>query len=103
MFKLHAGLLIIVALFAMATVGTLILVVIADVSYLVLPNERPGRAPEELRRRNVVRRPALIPILIRLDTPACPPDYPGLTYLLRFPNEAYDRHVSMLSRYDAEK
>jgi hypothetical protein len=45
MSKVYAGSLIIVALFAMATFGTLILVVIADISYLALPNESPGMSP----------------------------------------------------------
>jgi hypothetical protein len=45
MSKVYAGLLVVVALFAMAMLGTLILVAITDVSYLASPTQRPGMRP----------------------------------------------------------
>jgi hypothetical protein len=45
MSKVYAGLLVLVALLAMAMLGTLILVAITDVSYLAPPTERPGMRP----------------------------------------------------------
>jgi len=45
MSKVYAGLLVAAVLFAMATLGTLILVAITDVSYLASPTERPGMNP----------------------------------------------------------
>jgi hypothetical protein len=45
MSKVYAGLLVVVALFALAALGMLILVAITDVNYLALPPERPGMSP----------------------------------------------------------
>jgi|HubBroStandDraft_4_1064222.scaffolds.fasta_scaffold4598003_1 hypothetical protein len=45
MSKVYTGLLVVVTLFAMAALGTLILVAIADVSHLAFPTESPGMSP----------------------------------------------------------
>jgi hypothetical protein len=45
MSKVYAGFLVVVALFAMAALGTLILVAIADVGQLAFPTESPGMSP----------------------------------------------------------
>jgi hypothetical protein len=45
MSKVYAGLPVVVALIAMAALGTLILVTITDVSYLEFQAERPGMSP----------------------------------------------------------
>jgi hypothetical protein len=45
MSKVYAGLLVVAALFAMAALGTLILVTITDVSHLAFPTESPGMSP----------------------------------------------------------
>jgi hypothetical protein len=45
MSRVYAGLLVLVALFAMATLGTAILVAFTDVSYLASPTESPGMSP----------------------------------------------------------
>ncbi len=43
--KLYAGFLFVASLFAMAGLGLLILVVLADVSHLVAPTNTPGMNP----------------------------------------------------------
>jgi hypothetical protein len=45
MSKVSAGLLVVVALIAMAALGTLILVAIANVGHLAFPREIPGMSP----------------------------------------------------------
>ncbi len=45
MSKLYAALLVIASQFAMAALGMLILVVLADVSHLVAPTHTPGMNP----------------------------------------------------------
>jgi hypothetical protein len=45
MSKVYAGLLVVVALFAMAALGTLFLVAFTDVSYLAFPTESFGMSP----------------------------------------------------------
>jgi hypothetical protein len=45
MSKVFAGLLVLVALFAMAALGMLILVAFTDVSYLAFPTVSPGMGP----------------------------------------------------------
>jgi hypothetical protein len=45
MSKVYAGLLVVVALFAMAALGMLILIAIMDINYLAFPTERPGMSP----------------------------------------------------------
>jgi hypothetical protein len=45
MSKIYTGLFVVVALCAMAALGMLILVAIADVSHLAFPTESPGMSP----------------------------------------------------------
>jgi hypothetical protein len=45
MSKVYAGLLVVVALIAMAAIGTLALVVVTDVGYLVDQALKPGMSP----------------------------------------------------------
>jgi len=45
MSKVYTGLLVVVALFTMAALGTLILVAITDVSYLAFHAYSPGMSP----------------------------------------------------------
>jgi len=45
MSKVYAGLLVVVALFAMAALGMVILVAFTDVSYLAFQTTSPGMSP----------------------------------------------------------
>ena len=45
MSKVYAGLLVVIALFAMAALGALLLVALTDVGYLAFPIENPGMSP----------------------------------------------------------